>query len=429
MVDEVDRQIQIKQQLDKHNAGLGDLSDLDKDTTFGKKKPQKGNAAAENSKSQAEEEAAVDAAAHKLKEKLDRIREENVSLSEKLTHAKEAVSEISEEVHIKKKIYRYEAAIAGAGAGSCARICTQPLDVLKIRFQLQVERISDHDPRSKYQGLFHATRQIMREEKVWAFWKGHSTAQFLSTSYGMLQVVTYTQWVTYEWLTYEVLTKEAWNYSPTYRSDGVQPFLHFVCGGVAGCVGTLASSPFDVIRTRLVGQGKPEIYRGTWHAGYLMLRDEGITTFYKGMVPALLQIAPYSGMQFMAYSMLTKHWKKKKEGLEKKEESGWLTSLLCGMMAGLIAKSVIYPLDVVKKRLQVQGFHTARQQFGKTVKYKGLLDCFRVMMRDEGPYSIYKGYIPSCLKAATNTGLNFMMYEQFITFLHFVESDSFWFDF
>ncbi len=44
-------------------------------------------------------------------------------------------------------------------------------------------------------------------------------------------------------------------------------------------------------------------------------------------------------------------------------------NIVCGSLAGLVAKVVVYPLDLSKKRLQVQGFEKARVQFGKVSTY------------------------------------------------------------
>ena len=41
-----------------------------------------------------------------------------------------------------------------------------------------------------------------------------------------------------------------------------RPLLHFVCGSAGGCAGTLASFPWDVVRTRLVAQ-QASVYSGT----------------------------------------------------------------------------------------------------------------------------------------------------------------------
>ena len=48
-------------------------------------------------------------------------------------------------------------------------------------------------------------------------------------------------------------------------------------------------------------------------------------------------------------------------------------NLICGGAAGLTAKTVIYPLDLVKKRLQVQGFEEARRSFGKVKDQAAIL--------------------------------------------------------
>jgi len=46
---------------------------------------------------------------------------------------------------------------------------------------------------------------------------------------------------------------------PSSLATNVRPVTHFVCGGAAGCLATLASQPFDVIRTRFVAQGYPKV--------------------------------------------------------------------------------------------------------------------------------------------------------------------------
>lgn len=119
----------------------------------------------------------------------------------------------------KDNLSKFDYALAGGGSGFITRALCQPLDVLKIRFQLQVEPIS-HKATSKYRSIFQAVCVIFKEEGIKAFWKGHIPAQWLSVIYGIAQF----------W-TFEVLTKQA---SKLNLGSSISPVVNFTCGSVAG---------------------------------------------------------------------------------------------------------------------------------------------------------------------------------------------------
>lgn len=87
-----------------------------------------------------------------------------------------------------RNISKFEVAVSGSLSGFVTRILVCPLDVIKIRFQLQIEHLSRSDPNAKYHGILQAARQILQEEGPTAFWKGHVPAQLLSIGYGAVQV-------------------------------------------------------------------------------------------------------------------------------------------------------------------------------------------------------------------------------------------------
>ncbi|XP_007185731.2 mitochondrial thiamine pyrophosphate carrier isoform X4 [Balaenoptera acutorostrata] len=193
-----------------------------------------------------------------------------------------------------RNVSNLEVAVAGSVSGLVTRVLISPLDVIKIRFQLQIERLSRSDPNAKYHGILQAGRQILQEEGPTAFWKGHIPAQLLSIGYGAVQV-----------------------------------------------------------------------YKTLRNAVVTMYRTEGPLVFYKGLNPTLIAIFPYAGFQFSFYSSL-KHayeWAMPAEG--KKNEN--FKNLLCGSGAGVISKTLTYPMDLFKKRLQVGGFEQARASFGQQV--------------------------------------------------------------
>ncbi|XP_008071512.1 mitochondrial thiamine pyrophosphate carrier [Carlito syrichta] len=297
---------------------------------------------------------------------------------------------------------KFEVAVAGSVSGLVTRALISPLDVIKIRFQLQIERLSPSDPSAKYHGILQAMRQILQEEGPTAFWKGHIPAQILSVGYGAVQ-----------FLSFEMLT-ELVHRDNVY--DAREFSVHFVCGGLSACMATLTVHPVDVLRTRFAAQGEPRVYKTLRDAVVTMYRTEGPFVFYKGLAPTLVAIFPYAGLQFSCYSSL-KHmyeWAMPAEG----KKNGNLKNLLCGSGAGVISKTLTYPLDLFKKRLQVGGFEHARATFGQVRRYRGLLDCAMQVLREEGPPGFFKGLSPSLLKAALSTGFMFFWYELFCNLFH-----------
>ncbi|XP_033031474.1 mitochondrial thiamine pyrophosphate carrier-like [Trachypithecus francoisi] len=297
---------------------------------------------------------------------------------------------------------KFQVAVAGSVSGLVTRALISPFDVIKIRLQLQHERLSRSDPNAKYHGILQASRQILQEEGLTPFWKGHIPAQILSIGYGAVQ-----------FLSFEMLT-ELVHRGSVY--DAREFSVHFVCGGLAACMATLTVHPVDVLRTRFAAQGEPKVYNTLRHALGTMYRSEGPQVFYKGLAPTLIAIFPYAGLQFFCYSSL-KHlykWAMPAEG--KKNEN--LQNLLCGSGAGVISKTLTYPLDLFKKRLQVGGFEHARAAFGQVHRYKGLMDCAKQVLQKEGALGFFKGLSPSLLKAALSTGFMFFWYEFFCNVFH-----------
>ena len=87
--------------------------------------------------------------------------------------------------NINDKAINRENILAGVGSSCVTRFICHPLDVLKIRFQLQVEPIKRGSANSKYRSIFQTFSVIIKEESLRALWKGHISGQVLSGLYGM----------------------------------------------------------------------------------------------------------------------------------------------------------------------------------------------------------------------------------------------------
>ncbi|ERE69132.1 thiamine pyrophosphate carrier-like protein [Cricetulus griseus] len=300
---------------------------------------------------------------------------------------------------------KLEVAVAGSVSGFVTRALISPLDVIKIRFQLQIERLCPSDPKAKYHGILQAIKQILQEEGPAAFWKGHVPAQILSVGYGAVQ-----------FLTFEELT-ELLHRINLYETR--QFSAHFVCGGLSAGAATLAVHPVDVLRTRLAAQGEPKIYSNLRDAVSTMYRTEGPLVFYKGLTPTVIAIFPYAGLQFSCYRSLKQvyDWVIPPDGKQTvsvllgekdctEDPETQLSGYVClWRWSGSILRS--------------------RNGCGVQVRsYRGLLDLTKQVLQDEGTQGLFKGLSPSLLKAALSTGFMFFWYELFCNLFHCIRSED-----
>lgn len=82
-----------------------------------------------------------------------------------------------------------------------------------------------------------------------------------------------------------------------------------------------------------------------------------------------------------------------------------IISLGLGALAGAAAQTSAHPLDVIRKRLQVQGIN------GNPVLYKNTFDCLSGIAGKEGPGALYRGLGPACVATIPGTGIAYITYE------------------
>uniref|UniRef100_A0A0A9W411 Mitochondrial thiamine pyrophosphate carrier n=1 Tax=Lygus hesperus TaxID=30085 RepID=A0A0A9W411_LYGHE len=293
-----------------------------------------------------------------------------------------------------------EFVLAGTVAGILSRFFSQPLDVLKVKFQLQVEPIKT-SRFSKYQAVGQAFRTIWKEEGLRALWSGHNPGQLLSVTYGAINFSSF-----------EFFTKVSQEHLSLPRS----PQVNFICGMASGTLATTVSYPFDVLRTRFIAQGAknvtPSSYRSMLGGLMKIIKKEGVRAPFKGLLPALLQGAPLIGVSFTTHSFVKSildRFESMSKGSNRLNLSG---NMIAGGAAGFVSKTAIYPLDLIRRRMQFQGFQDARIGYGKNFTCWGFVHCIRITVAEEGVRGLFKGYIPSAVKTTISTSLYFTVYEQ-----------------
>lgn len=150
-----------------------------------------------------------------------------------------------------------------------------------------------------------------------------------------------------------------------------------------------------------------------------IIQHESPKVFFYGLLPTLLQIVPHTGLQFAFYGYVNDKYKK----YYNETNISFYNSMISGSIAGLLAKTAIYPFDLSRKRLQIQGFRNGRKGFGTFFECKGLIDCLKLTIKEEGIKGLFKGLVPSQLKATMTTALHYTVYEQTLIALKALRSD------
>lgn len=160
---------------------------------------------------------------------------------------------------------------------------------------------------------------------------------------------------------------------------------HFLAGSLAGVCAVAASYPLEMFRVRMAFEitSQPQklsyayifhqiwTERSPWKLGSKTLI--GITNFYRGFAPTIVGMIPYAGVSFATYdackravSRLYPSSTYQKSG---KQRLKALPELLCGGIAGGVGQTVSYPLEIIRRSMQVAGRVGApRSSFAQTAR-------------------------------------------------------------
>jgi solute carrier family 25 thiamine pyrophosphate transporter 19 len=310
---------------------------------------------------------------------------------------------------IKTQGTRSQVIIAGAVSGLVSRFCIAPLDVVKIRLQLQYHSLADPlsqvRPSQTPAGVYRVARDILQHEGISGFWKGNIPAEGLYLSYGAVQF----------W-SYRTLSQALEKLSEESHIKIPGAAKSFVSGAVAGTAATTATYPLDLLRTRFAAQGTEKVYDGLVASIRDIARHEGSAGFFRGLTAAIGQIIPYMGLFFATYETL----KPLCSEIELPFGSG---DALAGITASVMSKTAVFPFDTVRKRLQVQGPTRRRYISGERIPVysRGVLGTLMMILHKEGSAGLYRGLTVGLLKAAPASAVTMWTYEQALHMLERVE--------
>lgn len=263
--------------------------------------------------------------------------------------------------------------VAGAVAGAAGKILTAPLDRIKISMQVHSLKGTQETAR-KGISFLEATMKIGKEEGFQGYWRGYFPQVMRIVPYSAVQLVAY----------------EA--YKKIFKGEDKELSVpgRLAAGACAGMTSTLITYPLDVLRLRLVVDPAS---KSMLQVASTMLREEGLASFYRGLGPSLLGIAPYVALNFCAFDLI-------KKSLSEEVRKTPAASFVTAFLSASLATSMCYPLDTARRQLQM-----------RDTPFLTLGDALPGIVARDGVMGLYRGFVPNTLKLLPTSSIRLTIFD------------------
>ncbi|WFD31440.1 hypothetical protein MSPP1_002475 [Malassezia sp. CBS 17886] len=300
--------------------------------------------------------------------------------------------------------------IAGGAAGAASRTIVSPLERLKII--MQVQPTPGRGEKKAYPGVWQGLVKIWREEGFSGFMRGNGI--------NCLRIAPYSavQFSSYEWLkrlfAHRTVTDVALPGARTAPAVTYElnTFRRLAAGALAGIACVVSTYPLDLVRSRISiasasmshsNGGAHEKVPGIIEMTMKVYREEGgLYGLYRGCIPTSMGVAPYVAFNFFFYESSRSFFTH-----EDGTPPNALIKLACGAWAGAVSQTLTYPLDVIRRRMQVAGMPDSHLGY----RDKSGIDAICNIVRRSGIRGLYFGLYPNLLKVAPSMGTSFLTYE------------------
>ncbi|XP_027365237.1 mitochondrial substrate carrier family protein ucpB isoform X2 [Abrus precatorius] len=260
-----------------------------------------------------------------------------------------------------------------------ATAITHPLDVLKVRLQMQL--VGQKGPLS---GMGQLLLSTVKNEGPKSLYLGLTPALTRSVVYGGLRLGLY----------------EPSKYACDLAFGSSSVLVKIASGMFAGAISTALTNPMEVLKVRL--QMNPDM-RKTRPISELQrtVSEEGIKALWKGVGPAMARAAALTASQLATYDetkQILVSWTSLKEGFH--------LHLIASTIAGIMSTLITAPIDMVKTRLMLQ-----RESKGARI-YRGGFHCAYEVLLTEGPMALYKGGFAIFARLGPQTTITFILCEE-----------------
>jgi solute carrier family 25 (adenine nucleotide translocator) protein 4/5/6/31 len=290
---------------------------------------------------------------------------------------------------------------AGGISGAVAKTATAPIERVKLIIQTQ-----DANPMIKsgevprYTGIGNCFARVYSEQGLKAFWRGNFT-----------NVIRYFPTQAFNFAFKDSIKSLFPKYSP--KTEFFWFFMtNMASGGLAGAGSLCIVYPLDYARTRLASDvgSKQKSFNGLWDCLVKTASGpQGPMALYNGFGVSVAGIIPYRGVYFGMYDSLAGINPFRKD----KGVIGLVSKFAIAQATAITAGYASYPFDTIRRRLQMQSEKPKDQWL-----YKGTVDCFFKIMKEEGLGAMFKGAGANALRTV-GSALVLVLYGEIKTMMGF----------
>ncbi|EQL36136.1 calcium dependent mitochondrial carrier protein, variant [Blastomyces dermatitidis ER-3] len=316
------------------------------------------------------------------------------------------------DVHINEPFQGSGYFLAGGMAGCVSRTATAPLDRLKVYLIAQTvmkdtaftAAKSGHPLEAvKRMGmpLIEATKDLWRAGGIRSLFAGNG-----------LNVVKVMPESAIKFGAYEASKRMFANLEGHGDTKNLLPTSQFLAGGIGGMVSQCFVYPLDTLKFRMqceVVEGGLQGNRLIMATARKMWTGNGIHSFFRGLPLGLIGMFPYAAIDLTTFEYLKSILLARKARIYHCHEddvplSNFATGAI-GAFSGALSASIVYPMNVLRTRLQAQGtvLHSPT--------YTGIVDVTRKTLSQEGIRGLFRGITPNLLKVAPSVSISYIVYE------------------
>ena len=259
-------------------------------------------------------------------------------------------------------INMYYDLISGAVAGIISRTAVAPIELYRI------QRQNSFIPSS-------TLKDVVKKEGVRHLWKGNGT--------NCIRVVPQ---LALNWSIYNKINPL--NEKMFLNKD----VANFVSGVETGVTAMFLTYPLEISRSFLSLQTNKNKYSGIID----VLKKNSIKQLYQGVHASLFGYGLLTGLQYSSYGYINSLIK----------DTMFDTKLISGGLCGCFSVSIIYPTDLIRRRLQIQNFDPT------VPKYNGMIDCVKKILKSEGVPGLYRGVTANYVKTFPTFAIQFYILDK-----------------